>query len=96
MATGNELSGSGVGASVAAEQYVTDVINLQKVVEDIYKSLETKPLVLGPGGTFDKEWYTKFINGASQSLEVVTHHIYNLGPGIFAQMCILNEFSTNI
>ncbi|XP_073047276.1 heparanase-like protein 3 [Primulina eburnea] len=79
---GNELSGSGVGASVAAEQYVTDVINLQKVVEDIYKSFETKPLVLGPGGFFDTEWYTKFINGASQSLEVVTHHIYNLGPGV--------------
>ncbi|KZV57434.1 heparanase-like protein 3 [Dorcoceras hygrometricum] len=79
---GNELSGSGVGASVAAEQYVADVINLQKVVKDIYKNFEVKPLILGPGGFFDARWYTKFVDGASQSLDVVTHHIYNLGPGV--------------
>ncbi|KAI3467996.1 hypothetical protein Pfo_024659 [Paulownia fortunei] len=79
---GNELSGNGIGARVAADQYVFDVIALQKTVQDIYKGFETKPLVLGPGGFFDADWFTKFVNGASGSLQVVTHHIYNLGPGV--------------
>ncbi|KAK6119454.1 hypothetical protein DH2020_046807 [Rehmannia glutinosa] len=79
---GNELSGNGIGASVAADQYVSDVITLQKIVQDIYKGFKSKPLVLGPGGFFDADWFTKFVNGASASLQVVTHHIYNLGPGV--------------
>ncbi|KAL7159031.1 hypothetical protein ABFS83_01G001900 [Erythranthe nasuta] len=79
---GNELSGRGIGASVAAEQYASDIITLQKTVQDIYKGFETKPLVLGPGGFFDANWFTKFVKGAANSLQVVTHHIYNLGPGV--------------
>ncbi|KAG8375812.1 hypothetical protein BUALT_Bualt10G0139300 [Buddleja alternifolia] len=79
---GNELSGNGIGTSVAADQYVSDIITLQKTVQDIYKGFQTKPLVLGPGGFFSADWFTKFINGASASLQVVTQHIYNLGPGV--------------
>ncbi|KAL0394293.1 UNVERIFIED_CONTAM: Heparanase-like protein 3 [Sesamum latifolium] len=79
---GNELSGNGIGTSVAAEQYASDVITLQKTVQDIYQGFEKKPLVLGPGGFFLADWFRKFINGASGSLQVVTHHIYNLGPGV--------------
>ncbi|GER35321.1 heparanase [Striga asiatica] len=79
---GNELSGKGIGASIAADQYASDVINLQKIVQEIYKDFETKPLVLGPGGFFDAVWFGKFVKGASSSLQVVTHHIYNLGPGV--------------
>ncbi|KAL2518047.1 Heparanase-like protein 3 [Abeliophyllum distichum] len=79
---GNELSGNGIGARVAADQYAYDVITLQKIVQDVYRGFETKPLVLGPGGFFDANWFTKFIKGASNSLQVVTHHIYNLGPGV--------------
>ncbi|PIN01871.1 Beta-glucuronidase [Handroanthus impetiginosus] len=79
---GNELSGRGVGASVTADQYASDVIALQKLVQHIYKDFDTKPLVLGPGGFVDADWFTKFINGASGSLQGVTHHIYNLGPGV--------------
>lgn len=78
---GNELSGNGIGASVAADQYASDVINLQNIVQDVYKDFQIKPLVLGPGGFFDAGWFSKFINEASNSLQVVTHHIYNLGPG---------------
>ncbi|GFQ00448.1 heparanase-like protein 3 [Phtheirospermum japonicum] len=79
---GNELSGKGIGASVAADQYASDMITLDKLVQDIYKEIETKPLVLGPGGFFDAAWFTNFVNLSSTSLQVVTHHIYNLGPGV--------------
>ncbi|KAL6974012.1 heparanase [Sarracenia purpurea var. burkii] len=82
LPTGNELSGSGVGVRVAADQYAYDTIYLQKVVQDIYKGIEPKPLVIGPGGFFDANWFEEFIDKTTKSLNVVTHHIYNLGPGV--------------
>lgn len=78
---GNELSGSGVGTNVAADQYAADTINLKNIVQTIYKDSKTRPLVLGPGGFFTTDWFTKYVNLASNSLQVATHHIYNLGPG---------------
>lgn len=80
--SGNELSGSGVGTSVAADQYASDMITLANKVQDIYKGFESKPLLLGPGGFFDSGWFTTFINRSSGSLQIATQHIYNLGPGI--------------
>ncbi|KAI6680248.1 hypothetical protein NL676_034129 [Syzygium grande] len=79
---GNELSGNGVGARVSADQYASDIKTLQGLVEDIYAGFEVKPLVLAPGGFFDANWFADFVNQTSQTLQVVTHHIYNLGPGI--------------
>ncbi|XP_059285537.1 heparanase-like protein 3 [Lycium ferocissimum] len=78
---GNELSGSGVGTRVAANQYASDTIALYKIVQDAYKNSETKPLVLAPGGFFDEDWFKELINKAGKSFDVATHHIYNLGPG---------------
>lgn len=80
---GNELSGKGIGASVPVDQYASDVSNLHNLVQDIYRNFQTKPLVLGPGGFFNAGWFSKFISETSNSLQVVTHHIYNLGPGNF-------------
>ncbi|GAB2289156.1 hypothetical protein Dimus_023459 [Dionaea muscipula] len=79
---GNELSGSGVGTRVGADQYATDSIALHNIVQGIYKDSASKPLVLAPGGFFDAGWFREFLSKASNSLNVVTHHIYNLGPGV--------------
>ncbi|KAK3043769.1 hypothetical protein RJ639_001965 [Escallonia herrerae] len=79
---GNELSGNGVGARVAADQYVSDLISLQNTVQNICSGFEVKPLVLGPGGFFDANWFTQLVDKTPNSLQVVTHHIYNLGPGV--------------
>ncbi|XP_059643430.1 heparanase-like protein 3 [Cornus florida] len=79
---GNELSGSGIGASITAAQYTSDITSLQKLVQNVYTGFQVKPLVLGPGGFFDATWFTEFVDKTPNSLQVVTHHIYNLGPGV--------------
>ncbi|GAA0187459.1 hypothetical protein LIER_34747 [Lithospermum erythrorhizon] len=79
---GNELSGNGVGTKVAVDQYASDTIVLWNLVDEIYKGNEVKPSVIAPGGFFDAGWFKEFINRAPNSLDVITHHIYNLGPGV--------------
>ncbi|CAK9163528.1 unnamed protein product, partial [Ilex paraguariensis] len=79
---GNELSGSGVGARVAANQYASDTITLHNMVQDIYKGVEAKPLIIAPGGFFDANWFKEYLTKTTNSLDVATHHIYNLGPGV--------------
>ncbi|KAF8400586.1 hypothetical protein HHK36_013885 [Tetracentron sinense] len=83
---GNELSGSGVGARVAADQYASDVISLQSIVQDIYRCSEFKPLVVAPGGFFDAQWYKELVDKTQKSVDIITHHIYNLGPGVDAHL----------
>lgn len=79
---GNELSGSGVGVRVAAAQYASDTHTLQNIVQNIYQGIESKPQIIAPGGFFDMNWMKEFIDKTPKSLDVVTHHIYNLGPGV--------------
>lgn len=84
--TGNELSGSGVGTGVGAAQYAGDVISLRSIIREIYKDFKPRPHVLAPGGFFDSKWFGELINRTlPNSLNVITHHIYNLGPG--AELC---------
>ncbi|KAB1216789.1 Heparanase-like protein 1 [Morella rubra] len=80
---GNELSGSGIGASVGAEQYGKDLIKLKETVNELYKKSASKPSLIAPGGFFDQEWYTKLLQvSGPRVVNVVTHHIYNLGAGV--------------
>lgn len=82
---GNELSGrTSIGASVDAELYGKDLINLKNIINELYKNSSSKPTILAPGGFFDQEWYAKFLQvSGSNVVNGVTHHIYNLGPGRF-------------
>lgn len=79
---GNELSGRGVGVRVASGQYAYDTSKLHDKVEEIYKGVGYKPSIIAPGGFFDATWFRDFISRANRSLDVATHHIYNLGPGV--------------
>lgn len=85
LLAGNELSGSGVGTRISADQYASDFASLSNIVQNAYKDIEPKPLVIAPGGFFDATWFKEFITKSGNSLDVVTHHIYNLGPGTFRQ-----------
>lgn len=80
---GNELSGSGVGASVNAEQYGKDLINLKAIINKLYNNSNVKPLLVAPGGFYEQDWYAKLLQvSGSSTVNVVTHHIYNLGAGV--------------
>nr|DAD34985.1 TPA_asm: hypothetical protein HUJ06_005625 [Nelumbo nucifera] len=80
---GNELSGNGVGASVSSEQYAKDLIKLKAIINELYKKFHTKPMLLAPGGFYSQDWYAKLLQvSGSDVVNVLTHHIYNLGPGV--------------
>ncbi|KAI9174427.1 hypothetical protein LWI28_017066 [Acer negundo] len=80
---GNELSGSGVGASVDAELYGKDLINLKKIINKLYEKSTSKPALVAPGGFFDQKWYSQFLKVSGPGVvNVLTHHIYNLGAGV--------------
>lgn len=78
---GNELSGSGIGASVSAEQYGKDLVELQTIINELYGD-SSKPLVVAPGGFYDQKWFAQLLDVSGPNvLNAMTHHIYNLGAG---------------
>ncbi|XP_022957360.1 heparanase-like protein 1 [Cucurbita moschata] len=80
---GNELSGSGVSARLEADQYAKDLTLMRQVVEEVYPDANNRPKILGPAGFFDREWFKTFLqNTEPNAVDGVTHHIYNLGPGV--------------
>ncbi|KAM7266897.1 hypothetical protein ACFE04_009063 [Oxalis oulophora] len=77
---GNEVSGPrGIGITVKALPYAEDTIKLRKIVEDAYKNVSPKPLIIEPGGFFNHDWFNTF--NAKGNADVLSHHIYNIGPG---------------
>lgn len=67
---------------VNAEQYGSDVIELRSIIDNLYRQFRPKPLLVAPGGFFDKQWFAELLKvSGSQIVNVMTHHMYNLGPG---------------
>ncbi|WOL00508.1 heparanase-like protein 3 [Canna indica] len=80
---GNELCGSGVGTRINADQYAADMNTLKSIIDDTYQGFPAKPLVIAPGGFFDANWFADLVDKTKpNSLDAITHHIYNLGPGV--------------
>ena len=80
------MSGSGVGTRVSASQYAFDTRTLANIVQEIYEGVEIKPRIIAPGGFFDANWFKEFVDKTPEILDIITHHIYNLGPGIVFYM----------
>ncbi|XVF43192.1 hypothetical protein PTKIN_Ptkin02bG0020700 [Pterospermum kingtungense] len=79
---GNELCGGGIAARVEAGQYGKDIIALKNIVKELYPDPKTQPKVLGSGGFYDEKWFNTFLEVSGQGVvDIIMHHIYNLGPG---------------
>lgn len=81
---GNELCSEGVSARIDSVQYAKDITKLRHIVNSLYSNATTRPKVLGPAGFYGKEWFDSFLQHVGPGvIDGVTHHIYNLGAGMY-------------
>lgn len=60
------------------------MIVVKNLVKDLYPNSTHQPKVLGPGGFYDEEWFNTFLQVTGPGvIDGLTHHIYNLGAGIY-------------
>lgn len=93
-AIGNELSGKGIGASVGIAQYGKDLIKFKQILDSLYENSKIKATLVAPGGFYEKEWYNKLLQVSGAGIiNVLTHHLYNLGPGLIFTYIILSSIA---
>jgi len=79
---GNELSGpAGVTAHLTPQASAQDYKILRALIDIIWPNNITRPLLIGTDSFFDVDWFTEFLN-LNPGVDVITHHIYSLGPGV--------------
>lgn len=81
-----------MGARVEAEQYGKDVKVLKNLVKDLHPDPKSQPKILGPGGFYDEKWFNTFLEVTGKEVvDGITHHIYNLGTGIY--ICLIPKIN---
>lgn len=78
-----------IGASVSAAQYAKDLLKLREMVDRLYENSQQKPMIVAPGAFFDDKWYHELVTKTGPNVvTALTHHIYNMGAGIYIYMCV--------
>ncbi|KAL3680597.1 hypothetical protein R1sor_023553 [Riccia sorocarpa] len=91
---GNELLGTGTGKSVSPELYAEDTKKLRNIIDNVYEGDASKPALVAPDSFFDvgNHFIPRFLRASGTGVvDVITRHIYNLGPGVTDTNVLINK-----